>query len=268
MEQQKPDFSLITIVNKEPVYKEFKQNLQTQQDVDYELIKIQNDHHQYESARAAYNAAVKKSTGRHLIFLHPDIRFTDKESLHDIVNQALGLPNRGIVGIAGVPANVGAYHILTTMRQGTVPQKVGDAIQKPTPVQTVDECFFIMDRHTWEQQPFSDIKGWHLYAVEECLRAEIAGKTNYVVPARVCHVSDGVSENWNYVQAGRQIVERYGAEFPVINTTVYKWNTRGLRKHYMPLFHYLDHQVERKLRTSPWLHDTAKRIKHLFVKPW
>lgn len=268
MEQQKPDFSLITIVNKEPVYKEFKQNLQTQQDVDYELIKIQNDHHQYESARAAYNAAVKKSTGRHLIFLHPDIRFTDKESLHDIVNQALGLPNRGIVGIAGVPANAGAYHILTTMRQGTVPQKVGDAIQKPTPVQTVDECFFIMDRHTWEQQPFSDIKGWHLYAVEECLRAEIAGKTNYVVPARVCHVSDGVSENWNYVQTGRQIVERYGAEFPVINTTVYKWNTRGLRKYYMPLFHYLDHQAERKLRTSPWLHDTAKRIKHLFVKPW
>ena len=48
MEQQKPDFSLITIVNKEPVYKEFKQNLQTQQDIDYELIKIQNDHHQYE----------------------------------------------------------------------------------------------------------------------------------------------------------------------------------------------------------------------------
>ena len=59
-------FSLITIVNKEPVYQEFKKNLDTQVNVDYELIKIDNYDNQFNSARAAYNDAAKKANGEYL----------------------------------------------------------------------------------------------------------------------------------------------------------------------------------------------------------
>ena len=39
-------FSIITIVNKEDIYKGFKKSLAMQKDVNYELIKINNDHNQ------------------------------------------------------------------------------------------------------------------------------------------------------------------------------------------------------------------------------
>lgn len=261
------DISIITIANKEDVYQKFKANLEEQSGVDYELIKIRNDRHQYSSARTAYNQAVAKATGKDLLFLHPDIRFLDKRALADVLQQAWKLPNRGVVGIAGVPDNLGPYHIMTTMKQGVTPRSVGVPIDRPTKIQTVDECFFIFSKQFWEQHPFSDIEGWHLYAVEECLQAIMDGKTNYVVPSRICHASDGVSEDWNYVKTGRQIVKRYGAHFPIINTTVYKWNTHGARQYFMPWFHYLDHRAERGLRKYPLVHQTVKKVKHIFIKP-
>ncbi|MDW5472880.1 hypothetical protein SAZ89_01370 [Limosilactobacillus reuteri] len=56
----KHDFSIITIVNKEKVYQDFKKSLNQQQQVDYEVIKVNNDNNQFKSARKAYNEAAKK----------------------------------------------------------------------------------------------------------------------------------------------------------------------------------------------------------------
>ena len=42
----KHDFSIITIVNKEKVYQDFKKSLNQQQQVDYEVIKVNNDNNQ------------------------------------------------------------------------------------------------------------------------------------------------------------------------------------------------------------------------------
>lgn len=42
----KHEFSIITIVNRENIYQEFKKSLSQQQQVDYELIKINNDNNQ------------------------------------------------------------------------------------------------------------------------------------------------------------------------------------------------------------------------------
>ncbi len=64
-------------------------------------------------------------------------------------------------------------------------------IVKSTEVQTVDECFFIMNKNIIEKMKFTSLNGWHLYAVEQCLRMTKLGKRNYVVPANLWHLSDG-----------------------------------------------------------------------------
>ena len=69
------EYSLITISNHENIYQEFKEGLERQKGVDYELIKINNNQHQFSSARTAYNEAATKANGKYLVFLHPDIRF-------------------------------------------------------------------------------------------------------------------------------------------------------------------------------------------------
>lgn len=262
-------FSIITIVNKDDVYQQFKSELEEQSNADYELIKINNDQGQFDSAREAYNAAAAKANGEYLAFLHPDIRFLDKNALADIFKQIESIKDFGVAGIAGCPVELrnGHYILLTNLKQGAKCQDIGDNISGITEVQTVDECFFVMKKSFWEKVPFSDIKGWHFYAVEECLRAAIQGKKNYVVPARIWHKSDGASENLQYVEIGKEIVRRYGKHFPYINTTVSKWETHGLKKYYTPWTRFVQSIVMLHVRRNPKLHHAGQRVKHIFIKP-
>lgn len=267
--ENKPECSIITIVNKDRVYKQFKDELKGQKKVSFELIKVNNDNNQYDSAREAYNEAASKAQGEYLIFLHPDIRFLDEMALHDILADIRKITNLGIAGVAGTPEQLknGYFVLITNIKQGLDAHHVGITINKPTQIQTVDECFFVMKKDYWTQHPFSDIKGWHLYAVEQCLVALVNGKENYVVPARLWHVSDGASEDVNYVKIGNEIVKRYGRYFPIINTTVYKWETHGIKKFYMPWMHYIDHRLVRRVRSHKRLYGLAKSMKHIFIKP-
>lgn len=265
----KPECSIITIVNKRKVFAQFKESLKIQEDVSYELIRINNDNQQYSSAREAYNKAAVEASGNYLIFLHPDIRFLDKFALRDILNNVKKLKNLGVAGVAGTPERLknGYFILITNIKQGLDAHHTGELIEEPVQVQTVDECFFIMKREDFEKNHFSNIEGWHLYAVEQCLKALINGKRNYVVPARLWHESDGVSEDINYVKIGNEIVRRYGDYFPIINTTVYKWETHGLKKYYMPWMHFIDHKLVRKVRNNKTVYNFAKKIKHLFIRP-
>ncbi|WP_191363827.1 glycosyltransferase [Limosilactobacillus oris] len=268
-DSKKPECSIITIVNKEKVFDQFKASLRAQENVSFELIEVKNDKQQYLSARDAYNEAAKKASGDYLIFLHPDIRFLDKLALHDILASVKNLDNLGVAGVAGTPERLrnGYFILITNIKQGLDAHHTGEMLNEPVQVQTVDECFFVMKKTTFAKSPFSDIKGWHLYAVEQCLNALIDGKNNYVVPARLWHVSDGVSEDIDYVKIGNEIVRRYGKYFPIINTTVYKWETHGIKKYYMPWMHYIDHKLVRKVRNNKTLYGSAKWIKHLFIRP-
>lgn len=246
-------FSIITIVNKEDVYQKFKDNLAQQKKVNYELIKINNGNNQFSSAREAYNKAIKKANGNYLVFLHPDMRFLDKNALHDIFDQILKIKDFGVVGVAGCPFEL--YHhksvILTTMVQGIPSYHFGKPITKATKIQTLDESFFVMKKSFCEAHPFSNIKGWHMYAVEQCLVALLNGKNNYVIPARVWHYSPGNSENWQYVQTGREIVHRYGKNFSSINTTMTTWNTRSkLNLIFIPPLKLMKHKIWRKFNLS------------------
>lgn len=76
--------------------------------------------------------------------------------------------------------------------------------------------FLYYEEKLLEKIPFSNIEGWHMYAVEQCLQATLDGKKNYVIPSRIWHLSAGVSEDRNYVRIGKEIVKRYGSNFPIL----------------------------------------------------
>lgn len=227
---ERPLCSLLVIVNKEPVYRQLLNNLKTQQGVSYELIEIDNRENQYDSARAAFNAAARDAKGEYLVFLHPDVRFLDPLSLHDIMEQVKNLGTFGVAGIAGTPEWLERDQrvILSTILHGYKMYPAGRPVDVPTPIQTLDECMFIVQADWFAQSPFSDAPGWHLYCVEHCLQAIAAGRKNYVLPARVWHLSDGKSLDWKYIPQLEILIKKYKDMTPLINTTVGKWHTRGL----------------------------------------
>lgn len=246
-------FSIITIVNKEKIYEGFLKNLKEQEGVQYELIKINNDHNQFSSAREAYNDAMKKAHGDYFIFLHPDMRFLDKFALKDALEQIVKIDDLGVAGVSGCPFELHHHKstILTTIVQGDPYYHFGKSIDKVTEVQTVDECFFVMTRGFCENHSFTDVKGWHMYAVEQCLIALLNNKKNYVIPARMWHYSPGNSENWQYVQTGREIVKCYGNHFSSINTTMTTWNTKSkLNLVVIPPLKLIKHKIWRKLNLN------------------
>lgn len=237
---ENPLCSLLVIVNKESVFQQLLNNLQTQKDVSFELIEINNRNYQYDSARAAFNENVQRATGRYLVFLHPDICFQDEHALRDIMEHVQSLGEFGVAGIAGTPKTLvnNERVILSTILHGNEMLPAGEPLTAPAPVQTLDECMFIVDADYFRKSPFSDAPGWHLYCVEHCLQCIADGRKNYVVPARVWHHSDGKSLDWNYIPQLEILIKKYADMTPLINTTVRKWHTRGFgyrlfRKYYM-----------------------------------
>lgn len=259
------DISLISIVNNDEVFNSFKRNLRTQKDIKYELIKVNNQNNQFDSARAALNKGAKKSHSKYLAFVHPDVRFTNEYALRNIFDYVSGVGDFGVIGVAGCKEGRKNY-ILTNIIQGKNAERIGTRISDVCKVQTVDECFFIEKRSFFLKMPFSEKKGWHFYAVEQCLRSIIAGKSNYVIPAELWHLSPGDSENIEYVRMGFNLVKKYGRYFEPINTTVEKWSTRGAKKYYMPWLFFVMHKAKKKIRKHPRLYYEVQKIYFKAVK--
>lgn len=226
----KPLCSLLVIVNKEPLFRELVADLSLQQSISYELIEIDNRNNRYSSAREAFNEAASQAQGEYLVFLHPDVRFLDSNALHDLMAQVQSLNDFGVVGVAGAPEQLenGKRVILSAIVHGEDKRPAGQIIEHPMEIQTLDECLFVIRADWFREHPFSQATGWHLYCVEQCLQSAVYGRKNYVVPARVWHLSDGKSLDWKYVSQLERLIKIYGKTIPVINTTVRKWPTRGL----------------------------------------
>lgn len=242
-----PLLSVLTIVNKQEVYRDFLRNLEEQEGVSWEIIPVDNTGGQYDSARKAYNEAAEKAAGTFLLFSHPDIRFLSPAALKGIADQAEALKDFGVVGVAGAKEKSGtAGEIIAGIVHGRNKEKIGDRqITAPEEVQTVDECLFLVRREFFRSHPFPDKLGWHLYAVEYCLDAILLGKTNFVIPAEVWHLSDGKSLDERYVsQVGRLVRERR-PQFDVIYTTIKTWPTKGASAFVYRHYYWLKQRVKR-----------------------
>ena len=224
--KEKPcELSVVCINNNDDVLNRFLiPSIQKQVDVKYELIIIDNKENHYKGARTAFNEVIKDLKGEYVVFVHNDFCFSDVNAFQQIDYYCKKLKPFGVIGLAGCGFDYKNL-IMTRIKQGIDKRAVGVLIDKPMPVMSVDECCFIIRKSQINAMPFIDKNGWHLYAVEYCLKMLDCGLHNYVIPIEGWHYSDGVSLNSSYCDEIKELLKKYSNKYDYINTTVKQWRT-------------------------------------------
>ena len=219
--------SVICVYNNEKTFRDTLYKSLRIQTVPYDLIAIDNTEGRFASAAQALNYGASKASpdSAFLLFVHQDIEVCLPCFLEDVEVMLASLPSLGIAGVAG---NVeGDKNFFSTITHGSPPFIAGRKIKAPFPVMTVDECFVAIPRHIFEQHRFDDklCDGWHLYAVEYCLRINLAGFKVYVMPASLHHQSTGMLKGDYFVTLAK-VLSSYSLSYNKIYTTCGCWNTR------------------------------------------
>ena len=219
------DLSIVCINNNHNILNRFLlPSVRNQKNVRFELKIIDNCWNQYKGAREAFNQIAGSLKGKYIVFVHNDFFFTKTDSFSKIIGYCNQLEPFGVVGVAGCDFD-SKKTIKTRIKHGGNKRRVGTQIEKSVSVMTVDECCFIIKRSQLLKIPFSEKKGWHLYAVEYCLQMLDCGLRNYVIPLDGWHFSDGVSLDAAYCKEIKSLLENYQNRYRFINTTVKQWKT-------------------------------------------
>lgn len=214
--------TILTIWNNREMFRAFEENLAQQNGDHYVLVPIGNADNRFPGARQAYNAFLDRIETEYVFFAHQDIRFMHADALGDLLDELDKLGDFGVAGVAGSPAGE-QWQVIGNIVHGAEQAPVGPGIQSAQKVQSVDECLYIMRKETLQRLPYSDIEGWHLYAVEQCIRAEAMGLPNYVIPAQLWHLSKGSSLEPSYLKWLIVLQKKY-AVTGRLNTTIKPWN--------------------------------------------
>lgn len=86
----------------------------------------------------------------------------------------------------------------------------GKIYETPYLCETVDECCFGMTRECFNRLRFNEVvcDGWHLYAVEMCLRGKDNGTRGGVYNPEIMHFSGG-NVDLNYMKKFKQLLSIY-----------------------------------------------------------
>ena len=196
--------SVICCYNDYKQYKILEESLKNQ-NVIYELIGIDNINNRYKSASEALNTGALNAKGDILVFLHQDIVFRRSDSLREFVNVLNHLSNPiSIIGIYGAKHKKSTKYLTNEYNV----------------VDTLDECCIAMSKETWQQFKFNKeiCDGWHLYAVELCIRIRMA--SGLVVQVKDCnieHLSDGNVDE-KYMATFKRLLVNYKNELWIATT--------------------------------------------------
>ena len=184
--------SVICCYNRAEEYAAMGETLKTQT-VPYELIGVDNSAGKFTSAAAALNWGATQAQGEIFVFLHQDILFSKEDSLEQLISGILQTPGHVITGLFG------AKHSKEDRYAGEF--KV---------YETLDECCIAMPRKTWEMLRFNETlcDGWHLYAVELCLRAQNASVLICAKDCGIQHLPNGTVDK-NYMRTYRKLMLAY-----------------------------------------------------------
>ena len=237
--------TIMTIWNNEPMFRELVEELAQQKDIAVKFLDIDNRQCRFDGPRSAFNAYLDQVETEYVLFVHQDIRFLHEHALYDILQRVKELDGFGVAGVAGCPGG-SERRLLSNIVHGADKKPAGKRIFQAEEVQSLDECLFIMRTETLRKLPFTSVKGWHLYAVEQCLRAEATGLKNYVIPADVYHLSDGNSLDPCYIAMLLDMGHKY--KIKELNTTVKRWEFNSLKGRCYIRYYYWKQQCKKLLR--------------------
>jgi hypothetical protein len=220
-----------------------------EQSVAYELILLDNTDNRFSSAAKALNFGAHQAHQNMLMFVHQDVELLSKTFLEDVEQTICNLAMPGIAGVAGVIGNNG---IITNLKDGIVPQKIGRELSSPEQAQTLDECLFFISRSMMQNNVFDEktCDDWHLYAVDYCLTVLTCGYNVYILPNHIYHRSRGYSFSNSYYVTLKKILKKHRRSFKIIYTSTGYWWT------FIPLI------LQKKF---PRIKDMLITIMHKFV---
>ena len=210
--------TIVSISNNLQMTNNFISDLEKQKDVEYQLMLIDNTQNRFGGAREAFNSIIRKIQNDTVIFLHPDIRFLSDRALVSILIEVENIQDYGVIGVAGCPEGA-KWCLLSNIYHGEGKVKAGKKIVKSTEVQTVDECFFIMNKNIIEKMKFTSLNGWHL--------------------------SDGKSLDPKYMKCLEKLIDIYRCDVDCINTTVKQWKTHGLKAVIYRKYYYMKQCIKK-----------------------
>jgi hypothetical protein len=205
----------------------------------YELILVDNSERKYKSASEALNWGGRKAKGNYIMFAHQDVDLCSTSQLLNTEKLLDSIPGLGIAGVAGRKAKGG---LITAIRHGDPPVPASRIhIEKPTLVQTLDECLVIVPRPVFHKLQFDEetCDDWHLYAVDYCLSVAVLALGVYTIPMYAYHKSIGsVARNpfriilntgslpEGYYCTLRKLLVKHRHCYRMIYTTTGNWDTR------------------------------------------
>ena len=170
------NISVITCVNDQM---EYEQNVRASFPDNAQLLPILNA----SSAAAGLNEGMKKADNNIIVCCHQDVKFP--EGWVDLLEDQLKtIGSFGIAGTFGIDM------------QGNYAGNIKDPHNNPSlgslpcKAMSLDEHCLILNR---KNDLYFDetLGGWHLYGADICLQASQAGLENYVINAKLEHLSGG-----------------------------------------------------------------------------
>ncbi|MGE3844815.1 MAG: glycosyltransferase [Vicinamibacterales bacterium] len=229
--------SVVVVYNDLVQFDAFLRPSLARQSAVHEVLALDNRDHRYTSAAAALNEGARRARGDHLFFVHQDVRLESPSWLDD-AEQLLGrLPDLGIAGVSGARPidEPPGREVVTCATYDDPPRPAGTIIDRPVPVETVDECAFFVPRAVATRLPFDErtCDGWHLYAVDYALSAAKLGLSAWALPLPLYHRSTGSlirvmgfsTFDWAYFRAVRRVMRKH-PDRVLLHTTCGRWDAR------------------------------------------
>lgn len=236
--------SVVCVHNNKKILNDYLLKSLKNQTVNFQLITLDSTDGKYHSAAQALNYGGKKAIGKYIMFVHQDVDLCSNTWLEEVEKMLEPMSGLGIAGVAGMSVNEDSNgkRGRNIIKHGK-PAKfwsLGTAIQKPEPVQTLDECLVIIPKSVFDILQFDEkvCDNWHMYAVDYCLSVQEEGFGVYAIPMLIYHKSTGatiknrlkvvLSIGWlphEYYQSLDKLLKKHKIHVKQIYTTVGDWNT-------------------------------------------
>jgi Glycosyltransferase like family len=180
---------------------------------DVEYLPMDNVSGAFTSAGAALNHGVSLAKNDVVVFVHQDVFLHSLTALKEAAGQ-MAAGRFGLLGAVGIRPD---GRIVGRIRDRVV--LLGDDVEQPTDVDSVDEVLFMVPRSQLLRDPLTESPdmAWHAYAVEYGLRIRKRGLRTGVACIPLTHNS--LSTNIARLDEAHQaIAERYADLLPLRTT--------------------------------------------------
>ena len=222
-------FTVISVYNDRQVLDEYLLRSLDRQTVGCERRLVDNTRGAFASAAEALNHGAKDAKGDYLLFAHQDVALCHRDWLESAERTVRTLPNLGMAGAAGKRGK--GNDNFSNAENAPIPTAAcHNRLTAPVKVQTLDECLTIVPKDVFAEHRYDTALrlGWHLYAVEYCLRLGRLGYGVYVIPEPVYHWAGmryAKRLSRDYFDSLAALLPEY-RDYKRIHTTCGDWNTR------------------------------------------